>query len=941
MGRSISSTTGKDQVKPVTSNTGFDSGDLIYQTASDVGKIPDNFVSSDNFDAKQKEIRSVQNTTSSFNRKITVPDDIKKRFMGHGCPSAILSNGNIVTVYHEDVNGTPSASSIYTNIKVQIDQPDGTNVVPPFIINTQNTSYQSYENRCLSVVASSSGGFAVSWIARTNYYPTYAVCQNDGTVSVSNIQQGQQANRSVLASFNDGTYAIFYVASTNALYFQRFNSSGNTGGQVTISGNITYASNFDAATEPSGDVNIFWCSGNVLYRRAYNSAGTQQVNETVNSSPMQGSTAFNVAADISSTGKYGVMVAGNRSPEAVVWFSKDGAGGGWSALTQIGDISISPLPYGWNYVKNIPDTDNFLYTSDGSNYIVTQVIDYLGSPVGPKINNLGTARAQGARSLLKVGSELRYYISGGSQQNQEYRCNGAMNGQIGYVLIDPSTYTADGQNMSASEVVATTTAAVSGYSKAGSTPKTAKFLAASSINTIGQLPQTTSEATFAQTITSLGISARYIRGLELDNGKIAIAYCRSDGNHWLLILNSDYTVVSNTQLNTLNSTNGWYKIDIKRLANGNIIIVCPDSVDYRQPTARLYDSAMNQITGETPLNIDPYSLLDSNSSSLSVSSVPYQPTYFLVAYPVGGDIRMQCYDSTDMSNLMSGVQQVLPSSPLTISIVCDYGGNVYIGGSNSNNYIYRSYNTTFPAGTTWSSGTQMGTYGGAVYRRLNSEARLMASGYPILPAAGSSGQEIAIQFLGTSTSDDYQTTTTIGRTDDQGSIHGITGNGTFFYFNNTSKGAYPTSLWRGRADQDPDPQLQAQSIFSGSTGTYIDVGYCIPSKGDTAHIIFMRSTDSSHVIGRIRVSASEYVLATTAGVTPSKGVTLNSTTSPLLGVAATPCTAGGSAVVQVKGTALLNTNYDADTPSESFDFRSATADGVKGSISGRNVDLGD
>ena len=98
MGRSISSTTGKDQVKSVTSSAGFDSGDLIYQTASDIGKIPDDFVSTDNFDAKQKGIRSVQNSTSSFNRKITVPDDIKKKFMGHGCPSAILSNGNIVTV---------------------------------------------------------------------------------------------------------------------------------------------------------------------------------------------------------------------------------------------------------------------------------------------------------------------------------------------------------------------------------------------------------------------------------------------------------------------------------------------------------------------------------------------------------------------------------------------------------------------------------------------------------------------------------------------------------------------------------------------------------------------------------------------------------------------------------------------------------------------------
>jgi hypothetical protein len=168
-----------------------------------------------------------------------------------------------------------------------------------------------------------------------------------------------------------------------------------------------------------------------------------------------------------------------------------------------------------------------------------------------------------------------------------------------------------------------------------------------------------------------------------------------------------------------------------------------------------------------------------------------------------------------------------------------------------------------------------------------------------------------------------------------------TGNGQYFIFNTSALGSYPGSIWTGRTENNIDPQWQYSNVITNtsSSNQYLSA-HIIPADGDTAHVIFRRGTDATHMIGKVRVRPSGYVLKTVQNVTLSAPVTLNEKTSPLLGVAASDCAAGGSGIVQVSGATTLNTNYPSGT-SEFFDFRSQFSDGVNGLISGRNIELGD
>jgi hypothetical protein len=62
----------------------------------------------------------------------------------------------------------------------------------------------------------------------------------------------------------------------------------------------------------------------------------------------------------------------------------------------------------------------------------------------------------------------------------------------------------------------------------------------------------------------------------------------------------------------------------------------------------------------------------------------------------------------------------------------------------------------------------------------------------------------------------------------------------------------------------------------------------------------------------------------------------------LSGVAGSTASAGSSAPIITNGQAVLNSNYSASTPVQSFDYQLPNGtgiQGVKGTISGRNVTL--
>jgi hypothetical protein len=195
-------------------------------------------------------------------------------------------------------------------------------------------------------------------------------------------------------SFNNGTYALVYCSSTNICYFRTVSSSA-LGTEYTVSSNITFSGNFDVAVDSSNVAHIVYSQSNMFYRQARDSSSNLTIGDTIDNSPgpMNGAVVREVGVAISASGKIIAMALGSNGADSLVVYGKDGVGsGGWPAKVSVTwDSSNSSEPYSNFYVENIPSTDNFFYHASGSEYLSSQVIDYLGAAQGPVINNLQEA----------------------------------------------------------------------------------------------------------------------------------------------------------------------------------------------------------------------------------------------------------------------------------------------------------------------------------------------------------------------------------------------------------------------------------------------------------------------------------------------------------------------------------------------------------------------
>jgi len=948
MGRSISGDTTSNPSRSVLSVDGFQTGDLIYETSGNVGRIPDNFVSVGTFNATSDQVRQENNFSTIYSSKNVFEPELNiLRSFGTGRPSATLSNGNIVTVFFQQLDPQSNGTSAqFKDVYISIDQPDGTSVLAPTVIHPSgNSDWMNYENSCLDVVASSSGGFAVVWSARTSFYPAWAVCDNNGTV-LNLSQKGTTYYKFKIETFNaSNTYSILAVNPSNTAYMIRVSNSGELG-TTTVTGNITYNGNIDMCSLSDNTVGFVYSQGNRLYYRNYNQSNTLLVSET-NTSPSGLGTWFEVTCASNSLDQVCIVVASNNGNGKYMQFRKaDGkVSGGWGEFIYLNNTinNLAATQHAANYTGNIPDTNNFFYTVAGNKSIQTRAIDYEGNSLGPVLYNLIHQASQGSRVLIKAGSELRYYASSGSQAINDYRIYGYSLGVPQYTVINSETYTPDGEN-SVESIVTTTTASVSGYVKSSATPKTAKFYASTTATTSGVLDSTTSSGTVSKNITSLNFQCWYVKGLELDNGNIAIVYVTGTCTIRLKIIDSNYAEISDTLLQTSNSTNGRFKFDLARLNNGKIIVVHAGP-DYRTLLYRVYSSTMALEVDATELDLSGQTIVGSAQAIAVCSLAKSSQTGFAVSFAQANSYPFVItYNTTDFLPVSSRlVRSATIQSQSSMSMVTDAQGYLYHSAdySSSGFYCQRSYIN--PVSLSSSSFVTMEQRGATNYARLNSEVCVLSDGTITFPWADTSGQDGIIRCFGTSTSDRISGDESTSRGDNWGSVQNVTGDGKWFMFQNRTVGSYSGVLWTLSAESgEANFRNYSNGVIAptSSNSSYSYAACGIPSRGSKAHIIYYNDTEASHSIFQIRVAPEGYILNTVSGVTESAVLPLNENTSPLIGVAVQDCAAGEVGLVQTKGSASLNTNYPSST-SESFDFRTQTADGVKGFISGRNISLGD
>ena len=208
----------------------------------------------------------------------------------------------------------------------------------------------------------------------------------------------------------------------------------------------------------------------------------------------------------------------------------------------------------------------------------------------------------------------------------------------------------------------------------------------------------------------------------------------------------------------------------------------------------------------------------------------------------------------------------------------------------------------------------------------------------MVPYAESSGQDSLWRVSGTASQDITNMSISRGHTNFYGQLNGITGNGQWFIFQqvNLTDGGQLNLVAAAKGENS----YRAIGLIAPVQGANDQTlaGCVIPSRGSAAHIIYNKPS-SNHSIFKIRPYGAAYVLKTETGVTASDVVALNANNAALLGVASSDYSPNGTGIIQTTGSVAINNNYS--TASESFDFRSNTADGVKGSINGRNLSLGD
>lgn len=167
MGRNITniqqSSATANEVTNVTSATGFQAGDLIYNVNGAYGTIPDNFVSTASFNVSG----NLSTKTGAVEGGYTQLVEGNNAGYLYGKCADKLTNGNVVVAWLSgQFTGRTTAAPYF-----KITDISNTQVVAPTLVSSAvSPGYSYYAQIC--VVALTGGGFAVAWRGANEYLYT-------------------------------------------------------------------------------------------------------------------------------------------------------------------------------------------------------------------------------------------------------------------------------------------------------------------------------------------------------------------------------------------------------------------------------------------------------------------------------------------------------------------------------------------------------------------------------------------------------------------------------------------------------------------------------------------------------------------------------------------------------------------------------------------------
>lgn len=954
MSRSVTSSS-VNQFRTVSSSVGFLAGDYVYQTSSGFGRIPDGTVTS-------ATIPNTNYVAPTYRPNATGGQSALQFDAIEGGASfssnvAKLSNGNIVMVYFKGSSETATTAPIYFKV---VDQ-SGATVIAETQASSTNLGGSTHRFGA-AVCALANGGFAIAFTNSTNSLIVRAF-NSSGTATSSEVSVATLSTihrKVAIKGRSDSSFIVAYATAASQPSYAVYSSAGTS--LYTGTWGLTQLNNVSQ-----------WCAITVRSDDSFQlfsgSDATMQYKFLSATNTLVTSGSSNITTGGNWTG-IGATVLDSNVIVVVTVGTSNGIKSYWSIpANTVGASETGTLTTNTNQGSNnntfeiarVEGVNNFVMigaraqTADprGSFYGAAGLMCEVYNSSFTRLNTYPiylTAFSSGSwmsgTTALTFGTNIRVYRS--NCPLGDIATNYVLKGGIAYAVVSTVNYALSAPTGQSLSITAGSTGLlpVNLYARSASTATAAAFAAVSSTNTI--TTSTMGSIILAQTvIEQTGVSSLDMKNLP--DGGFVVMYVAA-GNlkfttyDYLGVLQASVTVA--TSVNTSNQ-----EASMCVLANGKIVIVYRSGgtvlCRVYQGSGANYNLIASTNTLLTSIYGEPVTIAAVGDYSNFV--VGYKRGANLPYISIFNDSLTQVYTDEIRNDGEFGIPQVISDSTGDIMTWFNrYSDNqgfcaVYRKSPVSNTVYVKmqqaagsgQYGENANPRYSWPKGNQSALLFGSASGNFQT--------FDIWQISSSYNNSGAYQYVNPDSQTNGVLTNSIASGVGSTKALAFVGNGDMVLFTNyfrnvqapqlvffTSNGVNTASWW-GAVNMSANISMP---LISNSFPC------AVPLPGNRMAIACRQATTNFPTYAIVAGMSYDYPFSIVANVTPCNPITLSySNRYALAGIALTDCVAGGSGIIQTNGSASLGSTYPSTT-NLSFDFRNPTALGVRGSITGRTVNMG-
>ena len=943
MGRTLSGDSA-NVIRLPASPTGFTAGDYVYQTTAGYGAVPDGLIATGMFSVPVAAYSATATTCNEFTY-------VEQLGGSQGSQvAAQLVNGNIVYAYA--TGGGAYASNSTVNFRIE------TTAGVAVVAQTSTTMLARGPGQ-VSVIALPAGGFAIVCTAATganNFNLNARFYNADGTAATAVRDAGltltatTATSRLKLQSLSDGSVILGYAAasvfSLRKLTTAGFDATFGTSGLVSV---VTFASAtqfWDFATDSSDNIQVIFNSSTTsLTMRRYNSAGVQQTTSNVTSLTSIAAVAITIASDAVIRGfaqdGAGIIVitwdgttaaAGTRiissaslSVNAALGAFAQGASGGYVIFYSAPLLSSSGIGL-------------FLRPFNSSNVALASAVR-VNAAIGMNYRNQFTT--------IVVSGNTRVYFGTFPANAVNYTINSNVTPMgIAYFAYNNGNYTLVGNLTTGS--ISVGPYALNAYLRGASTPTIAAF----TIATTGSYSTsyTTGTTIIAKTFVDASNVAKRLSLAPLPNGEFVAVWTRNGSPYQTFIsryssagvlLFGPVTVEANGSSTNINST-------VTTFANGNILVTYVDSTAANTLKYRIYTPSLTVVTSgiiDTALSAGGTTFASATSfgdgSHIAVGFLDTSGYCRVRAVKNDGTVTAQLGPGLSFTTSWGQLQVIGFKSSAFMLTATGNGGQVLSYGvrqTGASSFVASGAETqqgSFAVSTSIMGASPVPSPGTTAYflgNNSSNNAYKLISMNPLFNVANSlDQQDFAGAFAGLSLSNDSSS-----------AAIGYTATGTPVIVANRAATVFIT-LSPFTPPMDGSTSINTSAVTTTTLSTQSVSGCTVSAIPHVGEAILIGYLDANRYPAFASIAAMPFSVnpTLTAGVDASTS-TLSLTQATgysLQGISVTAAASGSSGFVQTTGTAALNSNYSASTPTTFFEFRNPIASGVNGVVGGRIVTM--